>query len=164
MARWTRLLDRADWDQIHNLFHSDARDEHGLFGGSVAEIRTWLEERAPAIEQSFHQIGQVIIDFVGEDAAIVETYVTAWFRYRASAERLAAEYLSDELASGGRAVNVVMPGRYIDRVERRAGIWRIARRRTVYEAGKAWAENESVVFGPSFTVARRDKCDALYSA
>lgn len=80
MARWTRLLDRADWDAIDDVFHPDGSDEHGLFRGSIENLRAWLKERAPAIEQSFHQIGQVIVDFVGPDLATAETYVLARFR------------------------------------------------------------------------------------
>lgn len=61
-------------------------------------------------------------------------------------------------------MNVVMPGRYIDLVERREGRWRILKRRTVFEAGTAWAEARSVVFGPEIITARSDKADALYAS
>ena len=63
----------------------------------------------------------------------METYFCAYLRV--SAEAVAANAAFTQAgASAGEGHDVTVRGRYVDRVERRAGEWRIARRVTVFES------------------------------
>jgi hypothetical protein len=92
-----------------------------------------------------HTIANTAVDFVGPDAARVETYVYAQHRCR-DAEGPFIEYVG---------------GRYIDRFERRDGAWKIADRVCVRE----WDKRERVTpaFAPGrFSEGRRDHTDLCY--
>lgn len=112
LARYTRAIDRYDVDLARSVFHPDAIECHGPFEGLSHDwIDTFDPEEFRTVERH-HQLGQSIIEVDG-DVAYSETYVLATRGHQ----------------PGGDEPNVeIVHGRYVDRLERRDGEWKIARR------------------------------------
>ena len=124
MRRYCRGVDRRDDEMIRSVYHPDALDDHGAFLGSREEFIEWGQMRAltgPVATQ--HHITNHSCEIDG-DTAHSETYYIYNARNR------------DEtvLAAGGR---------YIDRLERRDGAWRIVQRYCTVEW--AGAINEGTI-------------------
>lgn len=143
---YCRGIDRGDADLVASVYHPDGTDDHGLFTGLGVDFARYAVERLLAsCSATLHFLGDSIIDFDGPDRALVETYVLAQHRRDGSA----GEFLE------------VFGGRYVDRFERRDGVWRIAHRVCIRE----WDTKVSVdlAFPPGrFTEGRRDRTDPAY--
>jgi ketosteroid isomerase-like protein len=113
--RYARAVDRHDSEMIAGVFHPDAIDNHGHFTGTVPQFVTWVnglhEERTRA---HTHNITCHTCELTG-DVAHTQSYVL-WALFNRD----------------GKTV-MLGSGRYVDRLERRDGQWRIAVRRTVTE-------------------------------
>jgi ketosteroid isomerase-like protein len=115
VARHSRGCDRHDDDLITSAYHPDATDEHGLVTNSGADYADWANAAHAATSQVHtHNITTHTCDIDG-DVAHCESYVLVVL-----------------LGKDGRTVQVIS-GRYLDRVERRDGRWRIALRRSTVE-------------------------------
>jgi len=160
--RWMNAVDRKNWAVIPTLFHEDAYDDHGMYKGGVPGLMEWLPQRHAHILRSVHHVGNILIEFDG-DNAYVETYILAYQEYVVpptdkSPHIFAA--LGEKPPTDG-VVKVLFPARYVDRFERRSGRWRIAHRITVFEARHILGTGETQ-FDPSWTIGRRDHSDAFY--
>lgn len=114
LARFCRGLDRFDREAFLSAFHEDAQIAAGPFVGSAAECWDWarpMHEAGQVLTQ--HALLQTSIDLQGESAH-AETYYQFIGRNRDESLMLAG-------------------GRYIDRLEKRRGAWRIALRTNVIE-------------------------------
>lgn len=123
--RYARGVDRHDPALIESCYHEDAHDEHGRFrGGREAFIR-WVDDyHAENTLSHTHNITTHNCELQG-DVAHTETYCFYVMRRRE------------------RKVVGIGVSRYIDRLERRSGVWKIALRKTVIE----WrAEADATVF------------------
>ncbi len=118
---YCRALDRVDADGLRATFHEDAHIDMGeaLYQGPVDGFIQMAIGFMASCTGLHHLVGNTLIDRRGEDVALVETYVHA-FQYMETPEG------PIELAVGAR---------YLDRFEKRAGAWRIARRREVVDWG-----------------------------
>jgi hypothetical protein len=115
IMRYARGADRVDPELLASVYHADAVDVH-----DVERTPQEFVEHALTVDRSWsymHHIGTVIVDFESDDIAFTESYFLSFHRF-------------DE--SGTPRVRL-RPGRYLDRFERRAGVWRIARREVVDE-------------------------------
>ncbi len=113
-TRFSRGIDRLDRALFLSAFHDDAVIAAGPFVGSAAQCYDWagpLHEAGQFATQ--HNLLNLTIDLDG-DTAHTETYYFFVGRNR------------DE-------TNWMAGGRYVDRLERRAGQWRIALRSNVIE-------------------------------
>lgn len=115
---YPRALDRQDSELLASLFHPDAIDDHGVFNGLAAEYVAWIRERSVPGNHWMHHNGTMLIEIEG-DVANTETYTFALAR--------AAPKEGDT-----RPREIFLRVRYLDRVERRGGVWKIAHRRVVY--------------------------------
>jgi hypothetical protein len=114
LTRFSRGLDRFDRETFLSAFHTDAVIAAGTFVGGPADLYAW--------SSAMHEQGQVathhgMLNHTCEldgDTAHTETYFLFAARNR------------DE-------TNWVAGGRYLDRLERRDGAWRIALRTNVIE-------------------------------
>lgn len=111
LARLSRGEDRRDAELISGCYWPDATDDHGVFVGSFAEYLAWVVPGAPSIPVTLHTLGQSLIDLRG-GTAFVETHVTAYHR----------------IDVDGQQRDVVIGGRYLDRMQKRGREWRIAHR------------------------------------
>lgn len=146
VLRYCRGIDRRDRDLIRSCYHPDATDSHGTFEGTVDEFLDWVFKLLARYTMTFHFVGNVLIE-IETDVAASETYGIAFHRSEED-----KPYLS------------LMTGfRYLDRFERRDGVWRIAARTAVTEwsrmddpAGR-WETPEGILTG------RPDRGDAVYA-
>ena len=124
LARLARGEDRRDAELIKGCYWPDATDDHGVFVGSFQEYLAWVVPGAPSIPVTLHTLGQSLIELRGDTAA-VETHVTAYHR----------------IDTGGQERDVVIGGRYLDRMERRNREWRIAHRTMIYDWMRDFGES-----------------------
>lgn len=116
LVRFSRGMDRFDRDIYLSAFHADAVMAAGPFVGSAADCWDWAVP--------MHEAGQILthhslinnsLDIEG-DTAHSETYYLFVARNRDETVWMAG-------------------GRYIDRIERRGGAWKIALRTNIIEWG-----------------------------
>jgi len=150
LDRYSRGLDRKDLDLLRSAYHPDAVDHHGALGDYTPDtlISDWLLRDADRMF-SQHLIVNSSIDIdPGGDVAHGETY----FQLVVGLEPAAAgEAQQPRLTLSG--------GRYIDRFERRAGEWRIARRVLISEYKAAL---DPIDRPQHLSWARRDRDDPSY--
>jgi hypothetical protein len=87
-----------------------------VFFGTFDEYLAWVVPGSPAIPVTQHVLGQSLIDLKG-DEALVETHVTSYHRVNMGEEER----------------DTAIGGRYLDRLEKRGGEWRIAQRTMLYD-------------------------------
>jgi hypothetical protein len=114
LTRFSRGMDRFDREVFLSAFHDDATMAAGPFVGSPADCYAWasaLHEQGQVA--THHNLLNVTYDIDG-DVAHTETYYLFVGRNR------------DES-------NWIAGGRYIDRLEKRGGAWKIALRTNAIE-------------------------------
>jgi hypothetical protein len=124
LARYCRGIDRLDPNMVRSCYHHDAIDEHGPYKGDaagfVAYAIGYLRDRFRDYgETTSHMLGQVLVDVAG-DTAVAESYFSA-AHVRDRDEQLRV---------------FEFHGRYVDRFERRDGVWKISHRIVVHD----WSE------------------------
>jgi len=123
LERYCRAVDRGDLDLLLSVYHPDATDDHGMYSGNGHEFAHWLlaqPGRAELVTQ--HHLTNSTVELDG-DRADAETYFVAVHR------------------RPGPPVPVgQFGGRYLDRLERRDGAWRINERVVVHD----WSVHEIV--------------------
>ena len=114
LTRFSRGMDRFDRDSYISAFHPDAEVAAGPFVGSAADCWDWAMPMHEAYQiATHHNLLNVTIDLDG-DVAHSECYYLFVARNRDESVWLAG-------------------GRYIDRLERRDGDWKIALRTNAIE-------------------------------
>jgi hypothetical protein len=119
LYRYCRGIDRGDVALIASVYHPGAQDDHGPYKGPGAEFAPWI---VAAMDQTGligqHHITNILIELEA-DTARVESYFLA--------------YHPDRLAGAPGEGLAFVGGRYLDRFEKRAGQWKIADRRVIYD-------------------------------
>jgi SnoaL-like domain len=118
---YCRGIDRRDWELVRSCYHADAVDHHGPFTGGVDEFIGWAVEVLDSVASTTHFVGNQIIDVEG-DVGWHEAYCRAFHRLIATEIEPALDWV----------VNV----RYLDRMERRDGRWKIADRLVVHDSDR----------------------------
>lgn len=126
LALFCHAVDRRQWELMPRVFHADATSRFLDKVRTFDEFLSGARVSMGALGRTHHQIGNMLFDLDG-DTARTETYVTAYHRVPPTAPQ---NFLWD-----GRAepYEGVAGGRYIDRFERRDGVWKIAERQTLVE-------------------------------
>jgi ketosteroid isomerase-like protein len=115
IARHARGCDRHDAELITSTYHSDAVDEHGQVVNQGPEYADWANRiHAETSQTHLHNITTHTCEIDG-DVAHAESYS-----------------LVAMLAPDGKTAQLIS-GRYLDRLEKRGGVWRIAVRRSTVE-------------------------------
>ena len=125
IMRYARSVDRVDADLMRSTYWEDAIDDHASFKGTAQDFVDYVIPRLKSNDQTAHLIGNILIEMKG-DAAAVETYFQAYHRHR---------------DVSGTPKDMVIGGRYIDRMEKRSGEWRIAYREVVWDWYRAYADS-----------------------
>lgn len=147
IATHARGHDRHDSELLTATYHEDGLDEHGHTVNSGPQYAAWANQiHAAAAQLHTHNITTHICEIDG-DIAHCESYV-----------------LVGLLNPDGRTAQL-MSGRYLDRLERRDGTWRIALRRSTVEL--ALSADASLLQTPFFTrqgfvKGTRDTTDLSY--
>lgn len=148
IARNARGCDRHDPDELSGAYHVDGIDEHGAANVLPGpEYHQWANEvHAKGSLQNMHNITTHLCEIDGDEAH-AESYVIGLF-----------------LNPDGRTARL-LAGRYIDRLERRNGEWRIALRRCTAEVimeGDASIIESDYFRNMGFLKGLRDKGDISY--
>lgn len=160
--RWCRAVDRLDAQGMLDVFWPGAIDSHGPYIGPVEGLVAWIQQRHKPIGVSSHFIGNLLIEFVHEDLALVESYVRTIQQYPAHAKQQLAQLTGGAAGADDVAMDMFTSSRYIDRVERRNGEWRIARR-DLAQDWKQLMEVRQQALQPheGWIIGRRDGQDAI---
>jgi hypothetical protein len=132
MITYCRAIDHRDEELLRSIFHPDARHHHGFEGPSSDPARPTTDDDPGDFVRyalgvlaththTHHQLGNIKVDLEG-DTAYTEAYFTAFHRMRANTDPKAAANAYDT------EMDLWVGGRYMDRMERRDGAWKIARR------------------------------------
>lgn len=149
LAQHSRGVDRADGELLKTAYWPDAEVAYGGFNGNAHAFCERLPGAIRAYARTQHSISNIAIDIRGDDAR-VETYVTA-YHYAAN--------------DRGPDQEMTYLGRYLDRMEKRDGVWKIIHRRVVMDWNQ-YAIVTAVWNGPPFEgLARGDRHpdDPLYA-
>jgi ketosteroid isomerase-like protein len=117
LYRYCRGVDRGDVELLKSVYHPDAIDCHGPFweGSGIEFAERIIKEMDKRSACGQHHITNILIEREG-DIARVESYFLS---------------LNPEFKPAGSVAPVT--GRYLDRFERRDGIWKIAHRQVVLD-------------------------------
>jgi hypothetical protein len=112
---YCRAVDRRDRELLMTVYHPDAIDDHGPFVGTREEMYEWgrLRDLSGTVESTQHHITSHICEIDG-DTAHAESY-----------------YLYSAPVVGGMIWTA--SGRYLDRLTRVDGEWKIATRYCLVE-------------------------------
>lgn len=146
--RYCRGVDRLDWELVRSCYHPDATDEHGSYSGGIDGFIDWIAAGLPRFESTTHFTGNQLVEVTG-DTAWAEHYALVTHRRAATGEAPAADLI----------VNV----RYIDRMERRDGEWRIAKRVVIADSEKLETIEGSWLDLAQLRPSRRDRSDHSYA-
>ena len=104
----------------------------------------------------------MIIEFASDDVALVESYVRTIQHYPAHAKSQLSQLTGGAQGPDNKAMDMFTSSRYLDRVERRNGEWKIAYR-TLIQDWKQITEVTSPALQPKegWIIGRRDGTDAM---
>jgi hypothetical protein len=119
IQNWALWRDTGDWDKLLTTVHPDATMTatwfHGRFDDFIDAARaSWRDQ-----SRSHHALGGTTVE-INRSRAIAQTRMTIRVRTRLDAIE----------------IDVTCHGRFFDRIEKRKGAWRIARRSVIYEADR----------------------------
>ena len=124
LLRYCRGIDRCDVELIRSAFHDTAVDDHGDNSMLAHEFaQNYVDRRREETLFAVHRVSNHLIEIEG-DVAISEAYVFSIQQVR------------------GEDATQFSASRYLDRFEKRDGVWRIAYRLVVHD----W--HGSSTFGP----------------
>lgn len=147
LLSYTRGIDRLDAELVAAAFHDDAVLVD--YGPEPMTIGDFVAHALPSLRAQFsatqHRVSNLAIEIRG-DQAVAEAYVLAFH--------------VDE--SGDVPRLLTFAGRYIDRHERRDGVWKIARR--VLRCDWSKVETIDEPMGTHWPRSARDRTDVIYDA
>jgi ketosteroid isomerase-like protein len=118
---YCRGVDRRDWELVRSCYHPDAVDHHGPYSGGVDGFIEWALQFSDDVASTTHFVGNQTVDIDG-DVAWHEAYCRAYHRITATDAAPAFDWI----------VNL----RYLDRMERREGEWKIVDRLVVHDSDR----------------------------
>jgi SnoaL-like protein len=147
IARHARGHDRHDVELLTSAYHEDGIDEHGHAINPGPKYALWANAiHAAGSKLHTHNITTHLCEIEG-DTAHCETYV------------LVGLLNNDEKSAR------LISGRYIDRLERRNGAWKIALRRSTVDlllSGDASILKAPLFIEQGYAKGTRDKRDVSY--
>lgn len=148
IAAHARGCDRHDVDLLTSTYHDDGVDVHGSTENDGSGYAAWANGvHAATSANHLHNITTHTCEIDGDEAH-AESYVLV------------------TLLSPDSTTATVMCGRYIDRLERRDGVWRIVVRHATVEV--AYTADARLLQSSFFTAqgyehGRRDRSDLSYA-
>ncbi|GAB5487244.1 MAG: nuclear transport factor 2 family protein [Parasphingorhabdus sp.] len=118
VMRYCRGVDRRDFALVRSLYWDDAMDDHGeMFSGSPDDYVAWLPGVLEPLDCTIHAISNSLF-IVDGDTAEGEHYSYNFHRTREAPRQ-----------------EIIIHGRYLDRYERRDGVWKFSRRQIIFDHG-----------------------------
>jgi hypothetical protein len=150
VLRYCHGTDRLDWRMVADCYLPMASDDHGAFQGGPEEFAAWLAAKAKYRGAKQHYVANQLVEISG-DNAVCESYYCCYI-----------EFIDDpEFVSSGQSEAVMMGGRYVDRLSRVGGTWKIASRVAVVDWSRSLGEpaHWSSPAAAQFTRGRGDDQD-----
>ena len=150
VLRYCHGTDRLDWQMVAECYLPQATDDHGAFQGGPSELAAWLAARAKHRGAKQHYVANQLVEISGDDA-VCESYYCCYI-----------EFIDDpEFASSGKSEAVMLGGRYVDRLSRADGTWKLASRVSVVDWSRSLGEpaSWSSAAAAQFTRGRGDDQD-----
>ncbi|MBO6657325.1 MAG: nuclear transport factor 2 family protein [Pseudomonadales bacterium] len=122
-ATYMRGLDRLDGELERAVFWDDAWCSYGTYEGGPDKFVEYCMQALKIHGSNQHMLGQITVELEGEEA-FGEVYYQAYHRIQ---------------NEQGEARDMFISGRYVDRYERRDGIWKIAYRSELVD----WVRDEA---------------------
>jgi hypothetical protein len=122
LQNWALWRDSGEWEKLRTTVHPDATMTATWFQGPFHEFIEAAKASSGKPPRSQHALGGTSIE-LNRNRAIAQTRLTLIVRTQLD----------------GTEVEVTCHGRFFDRVEKRGGAWRIARRSLIYEMDRVVA-------------------------
>lgn len=149
LNRYARGWDRLDEDALRSCFFADAQHQHGGFKGLSQDFITKALPSVAKVKGTSHRITNITIELAG-DKAVSECYFASHHRRMNKA--------------GTDEEDWFLSGRYLDRFERRDGVWKIAARRGLNEAERLEPRADvTLATAPADALGKRKPDDPLYA-
>ena len=153
-TRYSRAVDRVDKELLKTVFHPGGYEEHGgIYAGSSEGFVEFIIPVLAEMGNCTHLIGNVFID-LQDDVAFCE------------APAICFQRVFDD---NGDPYDAWLGVRYLDRMEKRDGEWRVARRKCVYDWNRDVTYQETWFKGllgkiakDGFILGRTDESDPSY--
>jgi hypothetical protein len=110
-CKYMRGLDRHDEALLTSVFFEDGWCDYGFTQGTPAEFAHYCISALKSHTANHHMLGNVLIDLDG-DEAYGEVYFNAYHKVQGEAG----------------FEDIIIAGRYLDRYEKREGVWKFAYR------------------------------------
>jgi hypothetical protein len=172
VKRYCRAIDRLDVAMLKSVYHPDGTDSHGSFNGNAHEFADFIIDRMRMTTvYGFHTVTHTLIALDG-DGATAESYYMGYHRIaagHAALSRFFGEDYAREAASAGtadREHEYECGGRYLDRLTRRNGEWRIQARQITNEWSRCQPTSHRIKGGDVehyWLPGTRDRDDPVYS-
>lgn len=121
VVQLARGEDRRDAALISASYWPDSVTDYGVFKGDFAAYLAWVVPGADAITNTQHVLGQSYVEYAGATAK-AETQIISYHR----------------IDMGQGEQDIVIGGRYLDKLARRDDTWRIAGRTMLYDWFQNW--------------------------
>lgn len=147
LIRYCRGADRCDEELIRSVYHDDAYDDHGYWRGSGSDFARFVSARLTAANlATTHSITNVLMEVDGDSA------------------RSESQVMATLVRKGSPRLADVMGARYLDRLSRRNGEWKIDERTVVLDWHKVevLAEGQAPISLEGFTRGARFPVDPVY--
>lgn len=116
VVTYCRAVDRLDEELLGTVWHDDATVEAGVFRGSATDFCSAITKYNAGLKHTFHTITNEWYDLRG-DVALGECYTVCF----------------STAVENGVETDRITGGRYLDRFERRNGIWKFAAKTYVHD-------------------------------
>jgi hypothetical protein len=171
ISTYARAVDRLDVELLKSCYHPDAINHNAV---SRAPAWEYADEIIPLMRRLFggtmHHVTHTNIVVKGDTAA-AESYFISWHHviggYNEVATMFGIPYAKEmeQLGTLEGGHDFVGAGRYLDRLQKRDGIWRFSERTVTMEwnhFGPVTKGTPDSLFGRMPAWARRDQSDPVY--
>ena len=147
--RYCRGCDRVDEAALRACFHPDSVHAHGGFEGRSMDFVDLAMSIVKPLKSCSHMVTNVLIEVAG-DRAVSEAHFLSHHR------RLKQPGPGEE--------DRFMKGRYLDRFERRGGVWKIASRTGLLDFERILEPaDRTLAAAPARQLGRRAPDDLIYA-
>ena len=146
-ANYMRALDRLDQALLEEQFWENAHLSYGIYEGGPREFAAFCMAALAGHDRNHHMLGQNLVEIEG-DEAYGEVYYQAY-------HRLTNEH--------GAKRDLVIAGRYVDRCEKRGGVWKFAYRSEIVDWARDDPASDTILSTAPFILGQRMPTDPLYN-
>jgi hypothetical protein len=148
LAEYSRGCDRADLPLMAGIYASDSWDDHGSVQAPGAEYSRIMCGKVQAETESLsHVLGQSLITIAGDEAG-AETYFIA---------------IALETAADGTPMCNQLGGRFVDRLVREDGAWKVSHRKVLRDWSVAIPRDHDWDSSKALTPGGRSDADHSYA-